>query len=137
MKNILLAYDDSDASAPHALERASAFAKAFGAKLVVTSVTPVHLGAPRSSGPFDPSEREHHAEELAGARAHLEQQGVNAEYVTGTGEPADAIVALAEKRGSDLIILGTHGRNFVERMLGMSVSDAVAHKSHTDVLIVH
>jgi nucleotide-binding universal stress UspA family protein len=138
MKTILLAYDDTEPCAHHALERASALAKAFQAQLIVTSVTPVTLSIGRSHGLYDSVDSpQHHAEELAEARAYLEEQGVAAEYVPASGSPAETIVALAEQRGAELIIVGTHGPNLIERMLGQSVSQSVAHKSHTDVMIVH
>jgi nucleotide-binding universal stress UspA family protein len=56
--------------------------------------------------------------------------------VPALGHPADTIVALAEERDADLIVLGTH-QTAIGRLLGQSVSESVAHKVHCDVLIVH
>jgi nucleotide-binding universal stress UspA family protein len=136
MKTIMLAYDGEAATQP-ALERAGELAKALPAHLIVTSIVPREVGGPRSAGPLEPGGLEEHMRELAQARSYLEGLGVQADYVEATGEPADAIVMLAEQRGVDMIIVGSHGRNLVERLLGQSVSEAVARKADVDVLIAH
>jgi nucleotide-binding universal stress UspA family protein len=136
MSTIVVGYDDT-AGSQKALERAATLAKALGAKLVVTSVTPVMLSAGRSAGPIDPTDPpEKHAKELETARAYLEGQGVDADYQGAIGEPSDAIVQLAEERGADMIVVG-HEHGVVHRLFGASVSETVSHHSHCDVLIVH
>jgi nucleotide-binding universal stress UspA family protein len=136
MSTIVVGYDDT-AGSQTALERAATLAKALGAKLVVTSVTPVMMSAGRSGGPIDPTDPiEKHAKELETARTYLEGQGIEADYQGAVGEPADAIVQLAEERGADMIVVGQqHG--VVHRLFGASVSEAVSHHAHCDVLIVH
>jgi nucleotide-binding universal stress UspA family protein len=137
MNRIVLGYDDSDAS-QRALERAAQIAKAFGSELLVISVAPVEMSVGRSGGPVDPTEPlSKHTAELEQARQYLDGQGIQAEYQPAVGEPATAIVDLAQERGADLIIVGTREPNMIARLLGQSVSDAVAHKAHVDVLIVH
>jgi nucleotide-binding universal stress UspA family protein len=136
MSTIVVGYDDT-AGSQKALERAATLAKALGAKLVVTSVTPILLSAGRSAGPIDSTDPpEKHAKELETARAYLEGQGIEADYQGAIGEPSDAIVQLAEERGADMIVVGQqHG--VVHRLFGASVSDTVSHHAHCDVLIVH
>jgi len=110
MSTIVVGYDDT-AGSQKALERAATLAKALGAKLVVTSVTPVMMSAGRSGGPIDPTDSiEKHTKELETARTYLEGQGIEADYQGAVGEPADAIVQLAEERGADMIVVGhEHG----------------------------
>ena len=137
MKRIVLGYDDAEAS-QRALERAAQLVKAFGSELVVTSVAPIMTSIGRSGGPTDPTDTPaKHAEELAVARAYLDGQGVTAEYQSAVGNPADTIAQLAQERGADLIVVGTHEPNVLQRLLGQSVSEAVSHKAHCDVLVVH
>jgi nucleotide-binding universal stress UspA family protein len=137
MKTILVGYDETEPS-KRALARAAELAAAFGAKLVLVSVAPVMHGAARSAGAIDPTDSpERHVEELAHARAYLDQRGVDAEYVPAIGDPAGTITMLADERDVDLIVVGTREPGLVDRVLRHSVSRSVSHKAHRDVMIVH
>jgi nucleotide-binding universal stress UspA family protein len=137
MKKIVLGYDDTEPS-KHALERTAELAKAFKSEIIVTSVAPIAVSAGRSMGAIDVTDPpERHKEELAHAREYLEGQGLQATYQAAIGFPADAIVDLANEQGADMIVVGTREPGFVQRLLGQSVSDSVAHHAHCDVLIVH
>jgi nucleotide-binding universal stress UspA family protein len=137
MSTIVVGYDQTPGS-QRALERAATLGKALGAKLVVTSVAPLMVSIGRSGGPTDPTDTpEMHAEELEAARQYLAGQGVEAEFRAGVGEPADAIVQLADEVDADLIVVGTREPNLIQRLTGQSVSEAVSHHAHRDVLIVH
>ena len=136
MKTILLAYEERPASRD-VVERAAELAKAFSAKVIVTSVAPVlHT---KGQGPWDPADPpSRHRDEVGEAVERLAYLGVtDVEAVVTAGEPAHAIVELADERHADLIVLGAHDGGLVSRLIGSSVSDAVAHHAHTDVLIVH
>lgn len=137
MKTIVVGYDGTEAS-QRALARAGELAKAFGSSVVVTSVSSVMTGTSRGGGSVDPTDSpEEHDALLEDARGKLSEAGVAAESVLGVGDPAEAIVALAEERGADLIVVGTREPGFWERLLGNSVSASVQRHARCDVLIVH
>ena len=50
-----------------------------------------------------------------------------------TGDPADEIVALAEQEKADLIVMGTHGRTGLGRLLMGSVAEAVVRRTSCPV----
>jgi nucleotide-binding universal stress UspA family protein len=139
MQTIVVGYDETEAS-KRALDRAAEIAKAFGAKLIVTSVAPVMVSPGRGAdaGAIDPTDTPvEHVAELAHAREQLAGSGVDAEFQSAIGEPAETIVELAEERNADMIVVGTREPNVLERLLGQSVSQSVSRRAHCDVLIVH
>ena len=137
MSTIVVGYDET-AGSQRALERAARLAKALGAKLVVTSVAPVMVSIGRSGGPVDPTDPPaKHAKELESARAYLEAEGIEADFQPAVGEPAEAIVQLAEQVDAEMIVVGTREPNLIQRLTGQSVSNAVSRHTHRDVLIVH
>src|SRR3989440_12814888 len=137
LKPIAVGCDDPE-PARRALERAADLAEAFGAKLVVTSVAPVLVGITAEAGVLDPVDSpEEHREQLQDARELLEARNIKAEYVPAVGEPADTIAELADDLDADLIVVGTREPGVLERLLGQSVSERVAHQAHRDLLIIH
>ena len=137
MKTIVVGYDDSE-PAKRALMRAAELVTAFKAKAVVISVAPVLAPAAHGVGPIDPADPpELHREELKHAAALLEERGIEADYEVALGDPAGAILDLAEERGADMIVVGSRELGLIQRLLGQSVSEAVQRKAHCDVLIVH
>ena len=135
MKTIVVGYDATE-PAERALARAADLAAAFGSQLIVTSVAPVLVGSREMSAvdPADPPEQ--HKEELDHARATLEGRGTEARYELTVGDPATAIVELADKAEADLIVVGTRQPSLISSILGVSVSGSVKRKAHCDVLIV-
>src|SRR5579863_6918255 len=105
MSTIVVGYDQTPGS-QRALERAVTLARALGARLVVTSVAPLMLSIGRSGGPTDPTDSpEMHAKELDAAREYLDGKGIQAEYQRAVGEPADAIVQLADQLDAEMIVV--------------------------------
>jgi nucleotide-binding universal stress UspA family protein len=59
--------------------------------------------------------------------------GATAKTVGRVGDPADVILATAERVGADLIVIGSRG---MERRIFGSVPNSVTHKAQCDVLVV-
>lgn len=135
MKTILVCYEERPVAA-RVLERAAEIAKAFAAKVIVVSVAPTLHGRGGSIDPIDSPGR--HEAEVDDAATQLGDLGVTGvETVTGIGDPARAIVDLAEERQVDLIVLGAHDGGIFSRLFEGSVGDTVVHNARTDVLVVH
>lgn len=127
-------------------ERAGALARrlalAVGAEIVLVHV---FLEVPLfSEGPFT-SERvqEVYAAGRVWVKEQLEQQataaraaGLTAKAFMRTGIPHQEIVAAAREEKADLIVMGTHGRGGVGRMLLGSVADRVIQLAPCPVLAV-
>ncbi len=72
---------------------------------------------------------------LGEARTYLERHGVTADYVERSGPVAEAIVATAEERGCDLILMGSHRyARWLETVLG-GVLERVLRSSKVPVLV--
>jgi nucleotide-binding universal stress UspA family protein len=130
----LFAYDGSSFS-----KRALRYGKLLGADLEATVITvsPILIEAPRTQQSTDPqqdsTEGERHLDE---ARRLLGEDGVEASTVHTFGNPAAEIIAAAEERGADLIVVGQRGRSAIARFIDGSVADRVVRHAPCDVLVV-
>jgi nucleotide-binding universal stress UspA family protein len=131
---ILCAVDCSECSLA-GLRYAGTLAAQHGAQLAVVHVIE-HLPAmcdPLVGPPVElPAYREiaesASREYLRGAIPASVGQSVKIEEVLAMGKPHREIVRLAEERNSDLIVLGIHGRNAVDRLVfGSTVEPVVRH----------
>lgn len=76
----------------------------------------------------------HHVEAI---RAELERAGVTRiESRVAEGPPGPGIVATAREAGCDTIVLATHGRSGIGRLLLGSVADYVARQAPCAVVLV-
>jgi nucleotide-binding universal stress UspA family protein len=137
MKTILVAYDDTEPSR-RALDRAATLAEAFGSRVLVTSIAPLHYSSPRLT--LTVKERGEgiaaREEDMQQAQGILHERGLSAETVAGRGDPGPTIAKLAEDNGADLIVVGTRELGSLQRLLRQSVSQEVSRKARCDVLIV-
>jgi nucleotide-binding universal stress UspA family protein len=138
MKRILVGVDGSEAS-HGAAELAAQIAVRFGARLTLAYVVPRLLLPPDAYGldvqDVERGNREHAESILADALAKLGESGVNAEILVLSGSPAESLAEAALSGGADLIVVGSHGRGAVARVLLGSVSDRLVHISSRPVLV--
>jgi nucleotide-binding universal stress UspA family protein len=73
---------------------------------------------------------------LASRRDELTTRGVTAEAYVGEGNPADVIEKLAEDKGAGIIVMSTHGRGGLGRLVFGSVADAILRHSQIPVLLI-
>jgi nucleotide-binding universal stress UspA family protein len=127
VRTILVAYDDPESKT---LARAADLAAALKATLIVTNVAPADRHEDADAAGYG-------KERLEQARAILAERGLEAELVTASGQPAEAIIKLAEERDVDLIVVGMRRKGFFERLVEGSVAQDVMRRATCDVLAVH
>ena len=66
----------------------------------------------------------------------LESEGITVRTRIRKGNPADEVLAYADEAGVDLVVMGTHGADYQQNMLG-SVSQKVVTMSDAPVLTVN
>jgi nucleotide-binding universal stress UspA family protein len=143
LRQILLPTDFSGC-ANYALPYATAIARATKAKIIcVHIVEPVvptvgYTGLAEPLPIADVSEQlEHSAErELPKLAAAEGTEGVEIEEVIAHGDPAAEIVRVAEERGVDLIVISSHGRTGLGRIIFGSTAEAVVRHAGCPVLVV-
>ena len=134
-KRILCPIDFSEHS-DAALRYASALARDAGARLYLAYVDSSHV-------PYDagfagyvppPDEAEKLEESLRKKRPAFEE--LECEHHLLFGTPADALIEFSKAHDIDLIVMGTHGRTGVARLVMGSVAEAVVRRSECPVLTV-
>jgi nucleotide-binding universal stress UspA family protein len=146
IRTILVPLDGSGIS-ERALIPAATMAERFGARLVLMQAIPTlatvaaqtAAGNPQATAYVDPGEvheaqREIAREQMAAARARAGVRVAAADLVEG--DPADEILARAEREHADLIVMGTRGQGGLARAVLGSVADAVMRRAPCPVLLV-
>jgi nucleotide-binding universal stress UspA family protein len=137
VRRLLLATDLGEASAA-ATDQAFSLAASLGASLLVVSVIdPGSLLLPggrfRTRVDQERARLEGDAQALV-ARGRRER--IDVSFLVWTGDPGDQIVAAAEAEQVDMIVVGSHGRGTVGRLLLGSVSEHVVRNASCPVLVV-
>lgn len=141
IKSILFPTDFSEGSA-EALKYAVEFAKKYDAKLYVVHII---YDVAKASGWYVPhiSMDKLYQDIQEGAKKELDNFGVeelsgikNIERVVITGIPHQEIVAFASNKKVDMIIIGTHGRTGIDRILFGSTAAQVVRNAPCPVLTV-
>ena len=135
---------DGSETAKRAVREATELAKQTGASLdVVSAFEPVPSSRLREERLEAPSDIEHAVNPhedvdaiLGEVAREVEQAGVKVKTYARQGEPADAILDVAEEQNADLIIVGNKGMTGAKRFLLGSVPNKVSHHAPCSVLII-
>lgn len=141
-KHLLIAIDGSEL-AQTALRQGVALAKSLDAKVTIVTVSePWHSYAPGEIAmPFPVKQYQDSIakwalEILAKAKAVADDVGVNSATVHIKEDyPADGILSVAEKQDCDLIVMASHGRRGLSRIILGSQANQVVTHSQVPVLI--
>jgi nucleotide-binding universal stress UspA family protein len=131
--NKILFATDFSHTGDAALEMASSLARDRDATLLIVHVEepPLDYGGEMYYGMLEPDPEE--VERML-HQVVPKQPGVKYEHRLVTGDPAAAIVRVARDENVDLIVLGTHGRTGVLRLLMGSVTESVVRHAPCPVL---
>jgi nucleotide-binding universal stress UspA family protein len=141
---IVVGTDGSD-TAKEAVRQAAELAKALGASvMLVSAYEPVpesRLRMERTEVPEDVSwmvnPREDVQAVLDNEADRIREGGVaQVETYAREGDPADAILDVAEEKDADLIVVGNKGMTGARRFLLGSVPNKVSHHAPCNVMIV-
>ncbi len=143
IEKIVVGTDGSDTAA-QAVMQAGEFAEKLGAQLVIVSafdpVSSARLEKEREHAPADVewsiNEREDVDSMLGQIAAPLKERGITVSVTARQGNPADAILDVAEEESADLIVVGNKGMAGARRFLLGSVPNKISHHAPCSVLIV-
>src|SRR3954470_11972887 len=135
---------DGSETANEAVRQATELAKAVGSSIdLVSAYEPVSSARLREEAQQVPKDmewmvnpREDVDATLKTAAEQIEEAGVEVHVHAGEGDPADAILDVAEERKTDLIIVGNKGMTGARRFLLGSVPNKVSHHAPCSVIIV-
>lgn len=142
-QHILVPVDDSDISQA-AIKQAIQMAKAFNSKITAVCVIAVdpfvgvdfYNVTPVITEYFIQAEA-HAKKVLARIESICAQVGIASETRIIKGEPTETgIVHVAHEIGADLIVIGSHGRTGLKKLMLGSVAQDVLNKTHIPVLVV-
>jgi nucleotide-binding universal stress UspA family protein len=142
-RSIVVGTDGSD-TAKEAVRQAAELAKVLGSGIyLVSAYEPVPEGRLREERQEVPEDlqwmvnpREDVSSTLEEAGEELKEAGVQVETHAREGDPADAILDVAEEQNADLIVVGNKGMTGAKRFLLGSVPNKVSHHAPCSVMII-
>ena len=135
-KKIMVGYDGTKFS-DCALKEAIALAKESGAKLLLVTAPEINVELQAMAPETNELMEEKARTDLEMAAAKVKKAGLTCETkIVVTTSAQEALVATAKKNKIDLIVLGTHGRTGLVRLLMGSTTARVIGHAHCSVLVV-
>jgi nucleotide-binding universal stress UspA family protein len=140
MHQVIVVGTDGSPTANAAVQRAGTLAKLTGARVeLVSGYKDNHAMAAGAGVPVvDMTEDARKAADgcLEQAATRLRSNGVEVETHCMPGDPADALIDVAEATDADLIVVGSRGMRGRRRFLLGSVPNRVSHHAPCSVMIV-
>jgi universal stress protein A len=135
IRTVLHGTDFSESSAA-AFRLACSLARDYGAQLIVLHVQPPAVAIGETGGFYlnPEGERDELMKELRGLSP--EDPAVIVDYRLAEGNAADEILRAAQETDCDVIVLGTHGRKGLGRLLLGSVAEQIVRTAPCPVLTV-
>jgi universal stress protein A len=136
--SILCPVDFSDASRK-AVKYAREFALNMGASLYLLNVVeprPMAVDITLNYVPLEEDLEKAAAADLQVILQELLSAGLKAECAVEFGNPSDVILDQAEEHDVNLVIMGSHGKKGLSRLIMGSVAETVVRKANCPVLIV-
>ncbi len=135
---------DGSSTAQEAVRQAAELAKRLDALIyIVSAYEPVSEGRLRGERQQVPEDlqwmvnpREDVEQALRAGAEALQQDGLRVETLAREGDPADAILDVAEEKDADLIVVGNKGMTGAKRFLLGSVPNKVSHHAPCSVMII-
>lgn len=134
--NLILVPVDFSPGSEAALEWATVLARDTGATMLIVHVEAIPLTA--GGGDYLYAIPEPPTQELVERLDKVTPKDPSVPVIRRllTGDPASAILRLANSEEVDLIVMGTHGRRGISRLLMGSVAEEVVRKARCAVLTV-
>ena len=135
----ILVPTDFGEAADHAFDYALALAAKLGARIVLLNVLrPPALGLMESGAVVtDGTAHAMHSAAQAELDRLADRSAGPVETMIRTGEPHPEILQVATESRAELIVMGTHGRRGIRRLLLGSVAEAVVRSATCPVLTMH
>lgn len=131
---------DGSETATIALDQAIALAKVSGQSLhIVTASRPVHVDMRDVPAEFADSWRSSSSADAILHEALLRSHAEGVEAVTHSieGDPAEAIITVAEGAGAEVIVVGSKGIRSNRRFILGNTPSKVVHHSPCSTFVVH
>lgn len=132
-QDMLLPTDGSD-SVSSAVKRGIELARDYDATVHALTVKESTGAVKRDQIRHDPDEAAEQA--LTAVQKEAEAHSVPTEIYVESGVPHAVITDYVDTHDIDLIVMGTHGRTGLQRMLVGSVAERVIRKSDVPILVV-
>ena len=131
---------DFSAHSEYAFRLASSLARDYGARLIELHVLErplfIHGGVMTAPPEPPPPEEQRQAIREQLQRIKATDPAISIEHLLEEGDPATGILQVAKERSCDLIVMGSHGRTGLGRLLLGSVAEQVVRKAPCPVLTV-